>query len=924
MSTDTYTSFFKTLTTQGHTPHPWQAQLATPDACDNRLIRIPTGLGKTDGVLGAWLYHRVQQQNHAWPMRLVWCLPMRVLAEQTYAEALHLAKTVSAQLTNEQPRVNVHLLMGGAKADAWHLQPHTPAIIIGTQDMLLSRALNRGYAASRARWPMDYGLLNHDCLWVMDEVQLMDVGLATSVQLQSFRQQYVQHSATPATSATPVTRPCFTWWMSATLQPQWLETVDSKSWVEPLANSQTCIPADQRQGALWDIRKPVRVECIPAKDDQQSTQLADAILQAHHNATPQPQAGRVTLAIVNRVDTATDVYAALNKQLSKATDKPTIHLIHSRFRGMERENWVDNFLNKAHCQNPDTHMILIATQVVEAGVDISATTLITELAPWPSLVQRAGRAARYGGSAQVIVIDRDASEDKAALPYALPTLNAAREALSQLDDMGIASLEKFEAELKAHKPEQLKTLYPYEPLHLLTEKESDELFDTTADLTGADLDISRFIRSGQERDIMACWLDLPDDAKSPDKEYRPQRNALCPVPIYKAQKWLFDNNKLKPNCRAWTWNYVDGHWQKLNRSDCYPGQTIVINKAWGGYDTTRGYTGEKPGKHHTGFQTDSHAPDTPLTPDTAATADAAQGRDDQSETPNQWQTIATHGLEVANHLNHLTKRLVLSEDQQALFNLAGRVHDWGKAHLAFQNCIANRLENLEQTHLAKAPSEAWCSFKNMYCMDVETNHYRRGFRHELASTLALFELLHQTHPNHEALLGPYQQLVEMGVLKPMPTHESLQNCPLADELNALDAQQFNLLVYLVCTHHGKVRLSWPHTSHDQKYFLRGDTKTDKPILGVREDDTLPSTQLYSHNGTLCGIPTLSLHLETATIGLSSRYGPSWSDRVHQLKQQHGPFVLAYFECLLRAADIHVSSQPQQSPDPLLDREGAQA
>ena len=33
---------------------------------------------------------------------------------------------------------------------------------------------------------MEHGLLNVDCLWVMDEVQLMDVGLATSVQLQGF------------------------------------------------------------------------------------------------------------------------------------------------------------------------------------------------------------------------------------------------------------------------------------------------------------------------------------------------------------------------------------------------------------------------------------------------------------------------------------------------------------------------------------------------------------------------------------------------------------------------------------------------------------------------------------------------------------------------------------------------------------------
>ena len=53
--------------------------------------------------------------------------------------------------------------------------------------MMLSRALNRGYAAPRARWPVDFGLLQHDALWVLDEIQLMDVGLATSAQLGAFR-----------------------------------------------------------------------------------------------------------------------------------------------------------------------------------------------------------------------------------------------------------------------------------------------------------------------------------------------------------------------------------------------------------------------------------------------------------------------------------------------------------------------------------------------------------------------------------------------------------------------------------------------------------------------------------------------------------------------------------------------------------------
>ena len=68
-------------------------------------------------------------------------------------------------------KVKVHVLMGGEDVEEWDLDPEKPAILIGTQDMLLSRALNRGYGMGRFRWPMHYGLLNNDCLWILDEIR---------------------------------------------------------------------------------------------------------------------------------------------------------------------------------------------------------------------------------------------------------------------------------------------------------------------------------------------------------------------------------------------------------------------------------------------------------------------------------------------------------------------------------------------------------------------------------------------------------------------------------------------------------------------------------------------------------------------------------------------------------------------------------
>ena len=75
--------------------------------------------------------------------------------------------------------------MGSDVSRDWDTRPENEAILVGTQDQLLSRALNRGYAMRRFRWPLDFALLHNDAFWVFDEIQLMGAGLPTSTQLDS-------------------------------------------------------------------------------------------------------------------------------------------------------------------------------------------------------------------------------------------------------------------------------------------------------------------------------------------------------------------------------------------------------------------------------------------------------------------------------------------------------------------------------------------------------------------------------------------------------------------------------------------------------------------------------------------------------------------------------------------------------------------
>lgn len=880
-------------------PHPWQRQLAEQSDCQNRLIRIPTGMGKTLGVLNAWLWHRLGKQDERWPRRLIWCLPMRALVDQTASEAHDLL--ANAGLTSQ---VDVYRLLGGADEANWYLHPDREAILIGTQDMLLSRALNRGYAMGRAAWPRAFGLVNSDSLWVMDEVQLMGVGLTTSAQIQAFWQSQQPQDGW-------LEPPRATWWMSATLQPHWLRSPETDSMVDDLTDQLLHVAAADRTGPTWDAQK--KIQRIEAKPDQ----WPDTIAQQHQDHQPDPATGRQTLVVVNTVKQAVKLYETVTKQL-KAQSKsspssdpkmPEVRLVHSRFRLHERDQWAKQFLSRGSL-NPDVNRIIIATQVVEAGVDISASCLISEIAPWTSLVQRFGRAARYGGNAQITILDSHPDE-KAAAPYLLDEIDGARDALQRLTDdaadVSIKSLEQFEEDLAANDPPLLRRLYPFHPLHVLLPHEFEELFDTSTDLSGGDMDVSRFIRQGDERDLKVFWRDLADD-QPPHPTVQPGSEELCSVPIADAKNWV----KKMATTRGliWQWSYVDGCWENAQADRLRPGMILLVNSLVGGYHPDIGFTGEKPKKGAPAL--DVSKPNTMgvTMDDIDQRADRADGVDSLSEA-ERCKTIFTHNREAGDLAMQQADDYRLAERIAHVFDLTLRLHDWGKAHPAFAQgtyCVAP-----PRTDLAKAPPAAWRSLRQFY--NTPTHGPRKGFRHELVSCLATLELLRQAQPLHPAILGE----VETWFTDAEPTiaNESLANHPLVAELAALSKDEFNLVLYLVVSHHGKVRLSLQASGKDQE-FPFDDTNylgVGMPIRGVREGDRLPPTLLPDSQGNPIEMPEVEIHLAPAAIGLSPRYGASWTERVIGLLDQYGSFRLGYWEALVRSIDTKASMLT--SPDPAL-------
>jgi CRISPR-associated endonuclease/helicase Cas3 len=140
-----FTEFFAQATTCS--PYAYQRKLAEQEWPDTLIA--PTGLGKTAAVILSWLWRR-RVDPETTPRRLVYCLPMRSLVEQTERNArLWLERLATAGLADNLPGPgDLHLLMGGIEARKgqphWYETPERPAILIGTQDMLISRALMRG------------------------------------------------------------------------------------------------------------------------------------------------------------------------------------------------------------------------------------------------------------------------------------------------------------------------------------------------------------------------------------------------------------------------------------------------------------------------------------------------------------------------------------------------------------------------------------------------------------------------------------------------------------------------------------------------------------------------------------------------------------------------------------------------------------
>ena len=835
-------------------PDPWQRALMEDEW--PQVLIAPTGSGKTAAVTLGWAAHRLRSPNST-PRRLVWCLPMRTLVEQTADVVRHWFGRLAADapdLTGLPGPEDIHVLMGGVEAGDWLAKPECPAVLVGTQDMLLSRALMRGYAASRTHWPMEFALLHADAQWVFDEVQLMGAGRATSAQLEAFRQC---EAARAARTHRANGHPARSLWISATLEPVWLKTVDhAEPPPESVVRVRPGAVADGRLARLANAEKVLHRSNIalasPKSDDVERyiKELAESILDAH-------RPGYMTLVIVNRVARAQKLHKEVERLLQQhESPPPALALVHSRFRRAERVREMKKVVGGA-----SNDVIVVATQAIEAGVDISAAVLFTELAPWSSLVQRFGRANRYAeldGGADIYWIDLlgEVDDGKAvstlALPYTAEELRAAREQLKQLVPPTSAA------------PANLPPASDVDPpRRVIRRKDLDDLFDTDPDLTGFDVDVSPYVRDADDTDIRIFWRNLRDRSRAVQVPPRPHGEELCAAPIGSARDWLRKARRK----RSGNLVFVRDPQQRLSEKgaageappgwrpfwdDPWPGMTLLVDTGAGGYDESIGFTGNPK---------DVPAPITG-SPDPTAASASSSGTDEEGHNEDPRSAIGVP-VPLTDHLDHvaaeaeaLCHSLDVDAETHGAIVRAARWHDLGKAHEVFQDTMRRGLPGGPDAGggrlLAKTVG------KNM-------RHGRTFFRHELASALAFLDHEHWSR----------------------------------------DA---DLVAYLIAAHHGKVRMNL--RALPREWPPKGERAGSRFARGIWEGDELPSIDLGAGERWAGGCLTLSI----MELGWDEATRESWTERTRDLLERFGPFRLAWMETIVRLADWRASAKEQEGSE----------
>lgn len=313
------------------------------------VLQAPTGAGKTAAALYPFL--RAWEYNDDFPRKCIYSVPLRVLADQ-FEEAY--SKYVSNFGFRRPMTVGIQT---GARPEDQKLEDN---LIFTTVDQTLSNFLNIPYALSTSQGNLNAGAVLSSYL-VFDELHLFDpqTMLPTTLHLLRLLKGIVPFLV-----------------MTATFSEEMVTALADQLDAKPIvlsAEEAADIPSQNKTRRMHITDREINASTVLDKHEQRS------------------------VAICNTVNRAQTLFEDLRELIDSEIE---IRLLHSRFLQNDREateDWLRREFGKDKNERTVKSAILVATQVVEVGLDITSEALHTELAPAASVIQRAGRCARYPG-----------------------------------------------------------------------------------------------------------------------------------------------------------------------------------------------------------------------------------------------------------------------------------------------------------------------------------------------------------------------------------------------------------------------------------------------------------------------------------------------------------------------------------------------
>ncbi len=359
-----------------HQQELWDGLLSNKQEPSVFLVKAPTGSGKTEAVIAPFLA-QFQENRFTIAPRLIYVLPMRVLANQVADRIRSYAQRIS-------PDISVKIQHGDVPQAPFFIAD----IVVTTLDQFLYGFARASQQVGR-HIDIPAGAIASS-LVVFDEAHMYRDEFTFAIMRALM--EILHRSRVPFVVMTAT--------MPETLQKSLFENINLPP--EQIIKGETAISSNL------------------------TIQIADAPLFANGRVNLDDEiikkiTTHKTLIILNQVKRAQMVYDEIKGRLG--LDDQQIVLLHSRFTREDRKAHEEQALSMIPHKNggklvvPPGDAVVVATQVLEAGIDFSAEILLTELAPADSLIQRAGRCARYKGESGELIIFPVEEENKGYLPY---------------------------------------------------------------------------------------------------------------------------------------------------------------------------------------------------------------------------------------------------------------------------------------------------------------------------------------------------------------------------------------------------------------------------------------------------------------------------------------------------------------------------